>query len=211
MEIAVKNLTKSFKGIKILNNVNITFKSKKIIALVGRNGSGKSVLLKLLCGLYLPTEGEILFDNINYNLNDEYPPNTRALIEKPTFMDELTGFENLKLLAKIQNLISDKEINEALKIVNLYDDKDKKFKHYSLGMKQKLGIAQVIMENPDVMIFDEPFNGIEKRTAEKLRKYLKGKKEEGKLIIIATHIKEDILELADLVYEVDDGNVKKQK
>lgn len=211
MEIAVKNLTKSFKGIKILNNVNITFKSKKIIALVGRNGSGKSVLLKLLCGLYLPTEGEILFDNINYNLNDEYPPNTRALIEKPTFMDELTGFENLKLLAKIQNLISDKEINEALKIVNLYDDKDKKFKYYSLGMKQKLGIAQVIMENPDVMIFDEPFNGIEKRTAEKLRKYLKEKKEEGKLIIIATHIKEDVEELADLVYEVDDGNVKKQK
>lgn len=211
MEIAVKNLTKSFKGIKILNNVNITFKSKKIIALVGRNGSGKSVLLKLLCGLYLPTEGEILFDNINYNLNEEYPPNTRALIEKPTFMDELTGFENLKLLAKIQNLISDKEINEALKIVNLYDDKDKKFKYYSLGMKQKLGIAQVIMENPDVMIFDEPFNGIEKRTAEKLRKYLKEKKEEGKLIIIATHIKEDVEELADLVYEVDDGNVKKQK
>ena len=211
MEIAVKNLTKSFKGIKILDNVNITFKSKKITALVGRNGSGKSVLLKLLCGLYLPTEGEILFDNINYNLNDEYPPNTRALIEKPTFMDELTGFENLKLLAKIQNLISDKEINEALKIVNLYDDKDKKFKHYSLGMKQKLGIAQVIMENPDVMIFDEPFNGIEKRTAEKLRKYLKEKKEEGKLIIIATHIKEDVEELADLVYEVDDGNVKKQK
>ena len=126
-------------------------------------------------------------------------------------MDELTGYENLKLLAKIQNLISDKEINESLKIVNLYDDKDKKFKHYSLGMKQKLGIAQVIMENPDVMIFDEPFNGIEKRTAEKLRKYLKEKKEEGKLIIIATHIKEDILELADLVYEVDDGNVKKQK
>ena len=211
MEIAVKNLTKSFKGIKILNNVNITFKSKKIIALVGRNGSGKSVLLKLLCGLYLPTEGEILFDNINYNLNDEYPPNTRALIEKPAFMDELTGFENLKLLAKIQNLISDKEINESLKIVNLYDDKDKKFKYYSLGMKQKLGIAQVIMENPDVMIFDEPFNGIEKRTAEKLRKYLKEKKEEGKLIIIATHIKEDVEELADLVYEVDDGNVKKQK
>lgn len=211
MEIAVKNLTKSFKGIKILNNVNITFKSKKIIALVGRNGSGKSVLLKLLCGLYLPTEGEILFDNINYNLNEEYPPNTRALIEKPTFMDELTGFENLKLLAKIQNLIGDQEINEALKFVNLYDDKDKKFKHYSLGMKQKLGIAQVIMENPDVMIFDEPFNGIEKRTAEKLRKYLKEKKEEGKLIIIATHIKEDVEELADLVYEVDDGNVKKQK
>lgn len=211
MEIAVKNLTKSFKGIKILNNVNITFKSKKIIALVGRNGSGKSVLLKLLCGLYIPTEGEILFDNINYNLNEEYPPNTRALIEKPTFMDELTGFENLKLLAKIQNLIGDQEINEALKIVNLYDDKDKKFKYYSLGMKQKLGIAQVIMENPDVMIFDEPFNGIEKRTAEKLRKYLKEKKEEGKLIIIATHIKEDVEELADLVYEVDDGNVKKQK
>ena len=211
MEIAVKNLTKSFKGIKILDNVNITFKSKKITALVGRNGSGKSVLLKLLCGLYLPTEGEILFDNINYNLNDEYPPNTRVLIEKPNFLDELTGYENLKLLAKIQNLISDKEINESLKIVNLYDDKDKKFKHYSLGMKQKLGIAQVIMENPDVMIFDEPFNGIEKRTAEKLRKYLKEKKEEGKLIIIATHIKEDILELADLVYEVDDGNVKKQK
>ena len=124
MTIEVKNISKSFNKNNILSDISVTFESGKIYGLVGRNGSGKSVFLKLICGFYVPTKGEILYDGINLNNRNEFPDNLRALIEKPSFFPDLTGYQNLKLLAKIQNKISDKEIEEALKIVNLYDEKD---------------------------------------------------------------------------------------
>lgn len=208
MKIQIKNLSKSFKGITILDNVSIEFESGKIYGLIGRNGSGKSVFLKLLCNFYVPTSGEILYDGLNINEKNIFLPDTRALIEKPSFLPDLSGFDNLKLLASIQGKIGDKEINESLKKVNLFDDKDKKYKIYSLGMKQKLGIAQVLMEDPKVMILDEPFNGIEEKTADKLRNILKEEVKKDKIIIIASHIKEDVFELADIVYKFDDGKVE---
>lgn len=208
MKITVNNLTKKFKDIVVVNDVNVTFESGKIYGLIGRNGSGKSVFLKMLCGFYIPTSGQILFDGIDYIKENGFPKNTRAMIEKPEFIPDLTGFENLKLLASIQNKISDAEIIKSLEEVNLISEKDKKFSKYSLGMKQKLGIAQVIMENPDVMIFDEPFNGIEEETVIKLRKTFKKYASEGKLIIIASHIKEDVETLIDCVYKFDNGIVK---
>ena len=183
--------------------------SGKIYGLSGRNGSGKSVLLKLICGLYKPTSGKVLFDGIEYNSNDVYVPNLRALIEKSSFFPNLSGFENLKLLAYIQHKIFDDEINNALKVVNLYEEKDKKYSEYSLGMKQKLGIAQVIMENPQIMILDEPFNGIENDTVKKISKYLLQEKKKDKLIIVSTHIMEDLDNLSDEVYSFDNGTVKK--
>ena len=208
MKIQIKNLSKSFKEITILDNVSIEFESGKIYGLIGRNGSGKSVFLKLLCNFYVPTSGEILYDGLNINEKNIFLPDTRALIEKPSFLPDLSGFDNLKLLASIQGKIGDKEINESLKKVNLFDDKDKKYKIYSLGMKQKLGIAQVLMEDPKVMILDEPFNGIEEKTAYKLRNILKEEVKKDKIIIIASHIKEDVFELADVVYKFDDGKVE---
>lgn len=208
VKITVNNLTKKFKDIVVVNDVNVTFESGKIYGLIGRNGSGKSVFLKMLCGFYIPTSGQILFDGIDYIKENGFPKNTRAMIEKPEFIPDLTGFENLKLLASIQNKISDVEIIKSLEEVNLISEKDKKFSKYSLGMKQKLGIAQVIMENPDVMIFDEPFNGIEEETVIKLRKTFKKYASEGKLIIIASHIKEDVETLIDCVYKFDNGIVK---
>ena len=208
MKIQIKNLSKSFKGITILDNVSIEFESGKIYGLIGRNGSGKSVFLKLLCNFYVPTSGEILYDGLNINEKNIFLPDTRALIEKPSFLPDLSGFDNLKLLASIQGKIGDKEINESLKKVNLFDDKDKKYKIYSLGMKQKLGIAQVLMEDTKVMILDEPFNGIEEKTADKLRNILKEEFKKDKIIIIASHIKEDVFELADVVYKFDDGKVE---
>lgn len=208
MKIQIKNLSKSFKGITILDNVSIEFESGKIYGLIGRNGSGKSVFLKLLCNFYVPTSGEILYDGLNINEKNIFLPDTRALIEKPSFLPDLSGFDNLKLLASIQGKIGDKEINESLKKVNLFDDKDKKYKIYSLGMKQKLGIAQVLMEDTKVMILDEPFNGIEEKTADKLRNILKEEVKKDKFIIIASHIKEDVFELADVVYKFDDGKVE---
>lgn len=138
-------------------------------------------------------------------------PNTRALIEKPSLILDLAGKENLELLASIQNLIGDDKIENTLKDVGLTSEKDKMYGKYSLGMKQKLGIAQVLMEEPDVMVFDEPFNGIEESTANKIRELLLKKKKEGKLIIIASHIKEDIEKLANIVYKFEDGKSPKNK
>ncbi len=214
MRIDVKNVTKKFKNNVVINDASLHFESGKIYGLLGRNGSGKSIFCKMIAGLYVPTSGEILYDGVDLNKENRYPTNLRALIEKPSFFPDLTGFQNLKLLAEIQNKIGDKEIDEALSIVNL-DEKQKKFSKYSLGMKQKLGIAQVIMEDPDIMILDEPFNGIERVTVEKLIKYFKKKSEEGKLIIISTHITDDLKDLTDEIFEFDNGEIheisKKQK
>ena len=211
MEIIVKELSKKFKKVTVLENINMKFESGKIYGIVGRNGSGKSVFLKILCSFYKPTTGEILFDNINYNSNNNFPPSVRALIENPTFFPDLTGFENLKLLSSIQNKIGDEEIIKTLDQVILLSEKDKKYSEYSLGMKQKLGIAQVLMENPDVMIFDELFNGIEEKTVEKIRNILLELKNQNKIIIVTSHIKEDIDVLSDEVYKFDCGRVERVK
>ena len=211
MEIIVKELSKKFKKVTVLENINMKFESGKIYGIVGRNGSGKSVFLKILCSFYKPTTGEILFDNVNYNSNNNFPPSVRALIENPTFFPDLTGFENLKLLSSIQNKIGDEEIIKTLDQVNLLKEKDKKYSEYSLGMKQKLGIAQVLMENPDVMIFDELFNGIEEKTVEKIRNILLELKNQNKIIIVTSHIKEDIGVLSDEVYKFDCGRVERVK
>lgn len=211
MEIIVKELSKKFKKVTVLENINMKFESGKIYGIVGRNGSGKSVFLKILCSFYKPTTGEILYDNVNYNSNNNFPPSVRALIENPTFFPDLTGFENLKLLSSIQNKIGDEEIIKTLDQVNLLSEKDKKYSEYSLGMKQKLGIAQVLMENPDVMIFDELFNGIEEKTVEKIRNILLELKNQNKIIIVTSHIKEDIDVLSDEVYKFDCGRVERVK
>jgi ABC-2 type transport system ATP-binding protein len=211
MKIEVKKVTKKFKDIEVIKETNITFEEGKVYGFVGRNGSGKSVFLKMLCGFYKPTTGEILYDGVDIVKNGLFPPDTRALIENPSFLSDLTGYENLQLLASIQNKIGKDEIEETLKRVNLFEDRDKKYSKYSLGMKQKLGIAQVLMENPKVLILDEPLNGIENATAEKIRKIIKEEKQKKKIIIIASHITDDIVGLADIVYEFDDGIINIQK
>ena len=211
MKIELKNVTKKFDKIEVIKNTNIVFESGHIYGLHGRNGSGKSVLMKLICGFYMPTTGEILFDNVNFNAKNEYPKDLRAVIEKPTFFPDLTGYENLKVLARIQNKITDKEILDSLETVNLIHEKDKKYSKYSLGMKQKLAIAQAIMEDPKVLILDEPFNGIDEESVKKIKTLIKKLKKEDKLIIITSHIKEDILDLADEVYRFDSGVLTKNE
>ena len=207
MEILIRNLSKKFKDNLVLDNVNLKFESGNIYGFVGENGSGKSVLLKLICSFYIPSNGEILIDNINYCDNSSFPNNLRAFIDIPSFYPEKTGFENLKILAKIQNKINDEKIIETLKIVNLYEEKNKKFYEYSMGMKQKLGIASVIMENPKIIIFDEPFNGVDEKSKEKIIDYLK-KIKNKKIIIVSSHIKEDINKLCDQLYYFEKGTIK---
>ncbi len=207
MVIEVRNVTKRFGKDEIIKGITKTFESGKIYGLCGYNGSGKSVLLKLICGFYVPTSGDILYDGINLNNSNEYCKDIRALIEKPNFFPDLTGYENLKLLANINKKIGDKEILEALEIVNLIPNRDKKYSKYSLGMKQKLGIAQAIMENSSFIILDEPFNGIERDTVANIISYLKSLKEQGKTIIITSHIKEELDGLVEEIISIEDGKI----
>ena len=209
MKLEVKNVSKRFRDVEVLKDVNITFESGKIYGFIGRNGSGKSVLLKIICGFYLPTTGSVLLDNYNYIEKNEFPDDTRALIEKPKFIPDLTGYENLELLASIQNKISKSDIEDTMKKLNFLQEKDKKYSKYSLGTKQKLGIAQVLMEDPKIMIFEEPFNGVENDTAASIRALLKEEAKKDKIIIIASHIREDINSLADIVFEIDGGKIRK--
>lgn len=209
MMIELKNVTKKFDSNDVVKNVNLKFETGNIYGFYGRNGSGKSVLMKLIAGLYVPTEGEVLYDGKNYNNVLEFPPSLRALIEKPNFFPDLTGYQNLELLVKIQNKIGKDEILKALEIVNLKDEKDKKYSKYSLGMKQKLGIAQAIMENPEIILLDEPFNGIEEVTVTKLIEYFKTIKKD-KIIIFSTHIREDLDNLTDKVYICENGNLNEK-
>ncbi|HJJ08011.1 MAG TPA: ABC transporter ATP-binding protein [Bacilli bacterium] len=211
MKLEIKNLSKKFKDVYVLKDINLTFESGKIYGFTGRNGSGKSVLLKIICGFYTPTSGEVLLDNYNYILNNDFPKSTRCLIEKPNFLPDLTGYENLKLLASIENKIGDKEIMDTIEKLNLKEEINKKYGKYSLGTKQKLGIAQVLMEDPKLIVLDEPLNGIENETAKEVRKILNEEKKKDKIIIVASHIKEDIDTLADVVYNIDNGIVEKIK
>lgn len=209
MKIEIKNISKTFQKQDVLKNVNIKLEEGKIYGFIGHNGSGKSVLLKIICGFYEPTSGEVLFDGINIIKNNMFPPDTRALIEKPTFLPDLTGFENLKLLAEIQNKIGKKQIDETLEKVGLLQDKNKVYHKYSLGMKQKLGIAQALMEDPKIIILDEPFNGLDENSTKKIREILLEEKKKNKIIVLATHIKEDISLLCDEVYKFNNGEVQK--
>ena len=209
--IVVKEVSKSFDDAEVLHDINLEFKEGHIYGFVGRNGSGKSVLFKILCGLYFPTTGSVVIDGVDIHKNNIFPNNMRVLIEKPNFLPNLTGLENLKLLASIQNKITEDDIIDILNKLNLKDDMNKLYHKYSLGMKQKLAIAQVLMEDPEIMIFDEPFNGIEEKTVKIIKNILLEEKKKKKIILIASHIKDDIEQLADIVYLMDDGKIKLSK
>lgn len=211
MKIKLVDISKKIKDATILENINVEFEPGKIYGLIGRNGAGKSVLLKIICGFYNPTSGQVLFNNKCINLEKKFAPSTRALIERPNFLPDATGYQNLSFLASIQGNIGEKEIIETLKKVNLLSEKDKKYSKYSLGMQQKLGIAQVLMEDPEVEILDEPFNGIDDESKEIITKVLLEEKKRGKTIILATHMKEDLNNLCDVVFKIENYGLKEEK
>ena len=204
MKIEIQNINKKFKNTMVLQDINLTFYGGKIYGLKGRNGSGKSVLLKILCGFYTPTEGSVFYNG--KSLKDSLI-RIRALIEKPSFFPYLSGFENLQLLAKLEHLIDSQRILQVLKLVGLFDDKDKNFSKYSLGMKQKLGIAQAIMEPSDLLILDEPFNGIDVQSVQVLKKHIKELCDKDKIIIVTSHIEEDLDILCDEIIELENGKI----
>lgn len=203
--IEITNLCKSFKDTKVLNDITIKIKKGNIIGIIGRNGSGKTVLFKCICGLISPTKGTVKINNKILGKDMDIPDNIGAIIETPGFLPNYNGFKNLKFLAMIKNQISNEHIKDTIKLVGLNPDSKKHVGKYSLGMRQRLGIAQAIMEDPDVLILDEPMNGLDNDGVQDMRKLFLSLKEQGKTILLASHNKEDIEVLCDEVYMMDKG------
>lgn len=193
MAIIVRNVTKKFGNVTVLDNVSLQVKKGTICGIVGRNGSGKTVLFKCICGLLQINEGSILVDKKEIG----------AIIEEPGFLKQYSGKQNLRLLASMSGK-ENIDIEKALKVVGLECAGRKKVGKYSMGMRQRLGIAQAIMENPDVLILDEPFNGLDKAGVIQMRNLLKELKNRGKAIMLASHNAADIDELCDEVHEMED-------
>ena len=205
--IEIENLTKIFGTQTVLSNISGTFVPGKIYGFVGRNGSGKTVLMKLILGFLKPTSGTIKVNGKQVGTDIEIPDDIGAIIETPGFLPDYTGFQNLKLLAMIRGKISNEKIRETIQLVGLDPDSKKHVGKYSLGMRQRLGIAQAIMEDPKILLLDEPLNGLDNEGVEEMRKVLLEQKEHGKLIIIASHSKEDIDILCDEIFRFDHGKI----
>ncbi|MDS2734262.1 ABC transporter ATP-binding protein [Streptococcus pneumoniae] len=203
--ITLKNIELKLKKTCVFQNLNFSCKQGEIIGITGANGSGKSVLFKLIAGLYSPSYGEVLINGENIVPERKIPTNLGALIEEPGFINYYSGFKNLQYLASIRGVVGNQEINDTLKIVGLYEQKDQKVKTYSLGMRKKLGIAQAIMENPSILLLDEPMNALDKSSVENMRTlFRKLSSEKGTTILIASHSEEDIRILCDKIYAIED-------
>lgn len=205
--IRIENLSLTIKKAKILENINLEFESGKIHGLIGRNGSGKTMLMKCICGFVRPMEGRVLVNEKVIGYDVDFPENIGIIIETPEFVPYLSGYENLKMLAGCRKKIRKEQICEAMEQVEL-DWKNKlHVKKYSLGMRQRLGLAQAIMEKPEILVLDEPFNGLDDDGVSKMRELLLKKKEEGITVIISSHNAEDIQILCDTVHRLYRGKV----
>lgn len=209
--IFVKGLNLIIHKSIILKSIDVSFEKGKIHGIIGRNGSGKTMLMKCICGFVKPTSGTIIVNNKIIGNDCDFPDDIGIIIETPGFIDNYSGYKNLKLLADLKGAIDTNTILQAMKQVGL-DGKSKMYvKKYSLGMRQRLGLAQAIMENPNLLILDEPMNGLDKDGVEDMRRYLLDLKEQGKTIILASHSAEDIDILCDTVCEMDKGILTKIK
>ena len=209
--IKVVNLTKTYGNINVLDNVSVNFERGQIHGLVGRNGSGKTMLMKCICGFVMPTKGSIIVEGKIIGKDIDIPKNIGAIIENPGFLANYSGYNNLKFLASINKKIDKEQIRQTLKTVGLDPDSKKHVSKYSMGMRQRLGLAQALMEDPDIFFLDEPMNGLDKRGVEEMRALFSRLREEGKTIIMANHSAEDIDILCDTVYEMDLGVIHKVK
>lgn len=205
--IKVKKVTKVIKKILILDDISMELEKGKIYGFFGRNASGKTMFFRALCGLIKLSDGEILIDDKVLGVDIDFPPSCGVIIENPGFWDELTGFENLKNLATIKGVIDDQSIYKAIGRVGLDCKDNRPIRKYSLGMKQKLAIAQAIMEAPELIILDEPTNALDDESVINIRNILKEEKNRGATILIASHNKDDIDQLSDIKFNVNKGKI----
>lgn len=207
-KIIIKNATRDIKGVRVLDNINLELDRGGIYGFIGSNGSGKTMLFRAICGLIKLTEGEIEVFSKKIRQDVSFPESLGVIIESIGFWDEYTGFENLYLLSRIKKVIGKKEIRETLTRVGLNPKDKRTYKKYSLGMKQRLGIAEAIMEKPELLVLDEPTNALDDEGVETVRNILFEEKERGATILIASHNKEDISILCDRIFKMTEGRLK---
>lgn len=204
--ISINNVTKSIKGATVLENISLELEKGKIYGLRGKNGSGKTMLMRVICGLILPTSGTVKIDDEILGKDISFPRSIGALIESPSFIGEYSGFKNLKMIASIKNIIDDKTIKETISLVGLDPEDKKKFRKYSLGMKQRLGIACAIMEKPQIIVLDEPINALDEKGVLLVREILE-KHKENSIIVVACHDREELNQLADEIFSMENGKI----
>lgn len=205
--ITVEGLGKKIKGTVILHDVNMTLEPGRIYGLRGRNGCGKTMIMRSLCGLLIPDKGMVTIDGEVLHRDIKFPRSVGVLIENPSFLPQYTGYRNLRMLARLTGGISDSDIRTALMRTGLDPDDFRTYRKYSLGMKQKLGIANAIMGEPDVIILDEPINALDEQTVENIKTELLKLRDAGKVIVIACHDRDELEFLSDIIYEIKDGTV----
>lgn len=210
MRVVLRNVCKDIKGARVLDNVNLELESGMVYGFKGKNGSGKTMLMRAISGL-IKVKGEIEIDGKILGKDFTFPPSIGILIENPSFISNYTGFENLKTLASIRERIDDDKIRQTLTEVGLEPDDKRTFKKYSLGMKQRLGIAAAIMEDPDIIILDEPINALDDSGTEQVRQILLKHKQRGALIIIACHDADELEFLSDEIIEIAEGRIQPKK
>lgn len=208
-EVIINKLKKDIKGTTVLNNINLKMHSGTIYGLRGKNGCGKTMLMRCVCGLIIPTNGSIEIDGEILHKDIKFPRSIGALIENPSFLPQYTGYKNLKMLASLTGKISDDDIILALERVGLASDDKRTYKKYSLGMKQKLGIANAIMGEPDIIVLDEPINALDEESVNNIKQVLINLSREDKLIIVACHDREELEYLCDVIFEMKDGSIVK--
>lgn len=211
--IKFENVSKSFQHEEILKSINFELKKGKIYGFVGRNGSGKTMIFKMITGLMRPSSGDVFIEQVNMTKSKQFPKSVGALIETPGFIGHYSGLKNLKVLNSLSdNRVSLEALKESMRQVGLDPDNKKPVRTYSLGMKQKLGIAQAVMNQPELLILDEPMNGLDEESVRSMRCFFKKLKEEqGVTILLASHNQEDIQILCDELFYITDGVVQAQK
>ena len=205
--IQLQNVTKRIKENTVLDNVSYTFKSGFVYGLYGQNGSGKTMLLRAISGLINLDSGSIFIDGEKLHDNIEFPPETGIVIENMELLPECSAKRNLQMLAKIKNIADEKDISFSLERVGLDPDSDKKVKKFSLGMKQRLNIAQAIFENQKIILLDEPTNALDEDAVQLIYKIIREEKSRGATIIVATHHKEDLKEVCDVILKIAEGKI----
>jgi ABC-2 type transport system ATP-binding protein len=205
--IEINNYKKIIKGNIILSDINLKLERGKVYGFKGKNGSGKTMLFRAISGLIRATEGEIIVDGKKIGSDICFPENLGILIENPGFLPDFTGFKNLKYLAEINKKIDDNKIKRTLEAVGLDSEDKRKFKKYSLGMKQRLGVAQAVMENPDIIILDEPTNALDIDGVKLINKIILELRDQNKLILLSNHDKEEMEMVADEIYTIYEGKI----
>lgn len=205
--IILENVSKKIKNQKILDNISLEIEDSKCYGFVGNNGCGKTMLLRAICGYINIDCGTIEIDGKKIGKDIDFIQNAGIIIGESQFINNLSGFNNLKILAEIQNIINDNDIDQTLKRMGLYSDKTKKVKKYSLGMKQRLRLAQAFMENPDILILDEPFNALDKQTVLNIQSEILSEKKKGKTILLTSHDERNISLLCNTVFEIECGKI----